>query len=81
MARNQKEGLTQRRNVKAVVNVGQTCSLATLYAPGNLPADLAKAHAQLDKPFDAAYGYPGGKDDAARVAFLFELYRKLSMAA
>ena len=42
-------------------NQGQTCSLATLYAPGNLPADLAKAHAQLDKPFDAAYGYPGGK--------------------
>ncbi|MCX7112531.1 MAG: class I SAM-dependent DNA methyltransferase [Proteobacteria bacterium] len=61
-------------------NQGQSCSLATIYAPGNLPADLLKAHAQLDKAVDAAYGYQGGKDDAARVAFLFELYRKLAMA-
>jgi hypothetical protein len=64
---------------------GQSCSLATLYAPGNMPAALLKAHAQLDKAVDAAYGYKpalsraegGGKDDAARVAFLFERYRVL----
>ena len=56
---------------------GQKCSLATLYAAGNMPTDLLKAHAQLDKAVDVAYGYKGGKDDAARVAFLFEQYQKL----
>jgi len=80
---------------------GQTCSLAALYAPGNMPTGLLKAHNQLDKTVDAAYGYKpvlskvegpvlskvegaalsrtegGGKDDAARVAFLFERYQAL----
>jgi len=50
-----------------------------LYAAGNMPTDLLKAHAQLDKAVDAAYGYKGGKDDAARVAFLFEQYQKLTI--
>jgi len=62
---------------KRCADQGQACSLATLYAPGNLPADLLKAHQALDKAVDAAYGYTGGKDDAARVAFLFGLYQKL----
>ena len=57
---------------------GQKCSLATLYAAGNMPTDLLKAHNALDKAVDAAYGYKGSKDDAARVAFLFELYQKLT---
>ena len=64
---------------------GQKCSLAALYASGNMPADLLKAHGQLDKAVDAAYGYKpvlskaegSGKDDAARVAFLFERYQAL----
>ncbi len=58
----------------------QACSLATLYAPGNLPADLLKAHQALDKAVDAAYAYKGGKEDAARVAFLFGLYQQLVAA-
>ncbi len=57
---------------------GQKCSLATLYAAGNMPEELLKAHNALDKAVDAAYGYKGNKDDAARVAFLFELYQKLT---
>jgi hypothetical protein len=56
---------------------GQKCSLATLYAAGNMPTDLLKAHNALDKAVDAAYGYKGGKDDASRVAFLFEQYQNL----
>ncbi|MGZ8160557.1 MAG: class I SAM-dependent DNA methyltransferase, partial [Methylobacter sp.] len=64
---------------------GQKCSLAALYASGNMPTGLLKAHNQLDKAVDAAYGYKsapsraegGGKDDAARVAFLFERYQAL----
>jgi hypothetical protein len=42
-----------------------------------MPTDLLKAHNQLDKAVDAAYGYKGGKDDAERVAFLFERYQQL----
>jgi hypothetical protein len=57
---------------------GQKCSLATLYAAGNMPTDLLKAHNALDKAVDAAYAYTGGKDDATRVAFLFELYQQLT---
>ena len=64
---------------------GQKCSLAAMYASGNIPTDLLKAHNQIDKAVDAAYGYKpalsraegGGKDDAARVAFLFERYQQL----
>jgi hypothetical protein len=80
---------------------GQTCSLADLYASGNMPAGLLRAHNQLDKAVDAAYGYKpvlskaegpvpikaegaamsrvegSGKDDVARVAFLFERYQAL----
>lgn len=56
----------------------QKCSLAVLYSPGNMPQELIKAHAQLDKAVDVAYYYKGSKDDAARVAFLFSLYQALT---
>ena len=59
---------------------GQSCSLALLYAPGNMPAELIKAHQQLDKAVDAAYGYKGQPDDTARVAFLFARYQALTSA-
>lgn len=53
-------------------------SLADLYDPDVMPKELRKAHQVLDKAVDAAYGYKGGQDDAARVAFLFGLYLKLT---
>lgn len=53
-------------------------SLADLYDPTAMPPELTKAHATLDKAVDAAYQYKGGKDDAARVAFLFERYQQLT---
>jgi len=52
-------------------------TLADLYNPP-MPPELVKAHAALDKAVDAAYGYKGGKDDAARVAFLFQRYQKIT---
>jgi len=55
----------------------QKCSLAMLYAKEGMPAELVKAHNALDKAVDATYGYKGKKDDAARVAFLFERYQEL----
>ncbi len=53
-------------------------SLADLYDPRSMSQELVKAHAALDKAVDAAYQYKGGKDDAARVAFLFERYQQLT---
>ncbi len=53
-------------------------SLADLYDPLSMPPELVKAHAALDKAVDAAYQYKGGKEDAARVAFLFERYQALT---
>jgi hypothetical protein len=52
-------------------------SLADLYDPLTMPRDLLKAHQELDKAVDKAYGktFP---DDSARVAFLFERYKELT---
>lgn len=51
-------------------------SLADLYDPLTMPPILLKAHQNLDKAVDAAYGVKGFKSEADRVAFLFELYQK-----
>jgi hypothetical protein len=66
---------------QAVLDVRASFSdstLAQLYNPDTMPAELVKAHAALDRAVDAAYGYKGGKDDASRVAFLFKLYQQLA---
>ncbi len=51
-------------------------SLADLYDPLTMPPALVRAHHQLDSAVDAAYGKKNFRNDAERVAFLFELYRK-----
>jgi len=43
-----------------------------------MPANLLKAHQALDAAVEAAYGYKGAKTDAARVAFLFERYQRIT---
>jgi hypothetical protein len=43
-----------------------------------MPPDLAKAHTKLDKAVDAAYGYKGANNGGERVAFLFDLYQKMT---
>ncbi len=52
-------------------------SLAWLYNPDTMPANLQDAHDEVDALVDEAYGYEGGDDDASRVAFLFERYQAL----
>lgn len=52
------------------------CSLADLYDPLTMPKNLLKAHQQLDKAVDAAYGKTKFANEAERVAFLFELYQQ-----
>jgi hypothetical protein len=56
-------------------------SLAWLYNPETMPDNLQTAHTDLDAAVDAAYDYTGGKDDAARVAFLFTRYQALVQVA
>ena len=51
-------------------------SLADLYDPLTMPPALVRAHRKLDAAVDAAYGKRNFRNDAERVAFLFELYRK-----
>jgi hypothetical protein len=57
-------------------------SLADLYDPLTMPPALLKAHQKLDASADAAYVPCGGKktyaSDAERVAFLFELYQRVT---
>jgi hypothetical protein len=52
-------------------------SLAELYDTTSMLPDLVKAHQKLDKAVEAAYGR-SFDDDSQRVAYLFELYQKLS---
>ncbi|MGV8805397.1 MAG: class I SAM-dependent DNA methyltransferase [Polaromonas sp.] len=55
-------------------------SLADLYDPLTMPPALVKAHQKLDAAVDKAYELSGGKksykNDAERVAYLFELYQR-----
>ena len=60
-------------------------SLADLYDPLTMPPALVKAHQKLDAAVDAAYAqdaiHPSKKayaQDADRVAYLFELYQRLT---
>ena len=52
-------------------------SLADLYDPLTMPPELLKAHQKLDKAVEKAYGREFA-NDGERVAYLFELYQKLS---
>jgi len=64
-------------DARAVHQTGETpASLADLYNPATMPANLSAAHKTLDKAVDAAYGKKGLKTDAERVAYLFSLYEQ-----
>ena len=49
-------------------------SLADLYDPLTMPADLVKAHQNLDRAVDSAYGKRTFKTEAERMEFLFGEY-------
>jgi hypothetical protein len=57
-------------------------SLADICDPLTMPPALLKAHQKLDAAVDAAYQPSGGKksyaSDAERVAFLFDLYQRIT---
>ena len=58
------------------VHTGAT--LADLYDPNTMPANLAKAHADLDRAVDKAYGKTDFPREVDRVEFLFGLYERLT---
>lgn len=49
-----------------------------LYDPLTMPPELVKAHKDLDKAVDAAYGKTKLGTEAERVAYLFKLYQALA---
>ena len=51
-------------------------TLADLYDPLTMPSTLQKAHKALDKSVDRAYRKTAFNNEAARVAFLFDLYQQ-----
>jgi hypothetical protein len=53
-------------------------SLADLYDPLTMPANLTKAHAELDRAVDACYRAKPFDSDRERVEFLFALYERLT---
>ncbi|MFZ2224955.1 MAG: DNA methyltransferase [Candidatus Deferrimicrobium sp.] len=53
-------------------------TLADLYDPVATPPELAKAHADLDRAVDKAYGRTVFASEMERVAFLFERYEALT---
>lgn len=57
---------------------GEGATLADLYDPLTMPPELVKAHQQLDRAVDAAYGRTSFATEAERVAFLFERYQQLT---
>lgn len=52
-------------------------TLADLYDPNTMPADLLAAHKALDKAVDACYGKKVFKSEPERLEFLFERYQAL----
>lgn len=53
-------------------------TLADLYDPDKMPADLREAHAKLDDIVESCYpGYPFASDEA-RLECLFKLYEKMT---
>lgn len=56
------------------------CSLAQLYDPDKMPADLLVAHKALDEAVEEAYGVDFNGDEEKIVAHLFKLYAEATKA-
>ena len=59
-------------------SVATACSLADLYDPLTMPADLLKAHQNLDRAVDACYRQAPFTSERHRVEYLFTLYEQLT---
>ena len=74
-SREQKEAIERlTQSVLDVRGAYADKSLAELYDPDKMPADLLEAHKALDKAVEVAYGVDFDGDEEKIVAYLFELY-------
>gem|GEM_PF-1659937 len=55
-----------------------TSTLADLYDPLTMPAELHKAHQELDRAVDRCYRPEPFPSDRHRVEYLFALYEKIT---
>ena len=69
--------IANAQNLLDTRNRYSNASLADLYDPLSMPADLLKAHKKLDTAVDKAYGRTVFKGEADRVSYLFGLYHEL----
>lgn len=76
---NEKQRAAIEDSAKAVLAAREgfaSTTLSDLYDPLSMPPALVKAHVELDKAVDTAYGKRDFKSEAERVALLFELYER-----
>jgi len=59
-------------------NAHPGASMADLYDPLSMPANLAKAHAKLDRAVDRCYRSQPFPNERNRIEYLFKLYQKLT---
>jgi hypothetical protein len=74
-----KQNATVEAKAQAILDVRAKhplCTLADLYDPLSMPADLVKAHAELDRAVDGCYRSQPFTSDRQRVEFLFALYER-----
>jgi hypothetical protein len=75
-----------KKNIKAVEEKAQAVldvrakfsesSLADLYDPLTMPAELVRAHKELDKAVDVCYRPQAFTNDSNRIEYLFNLYNE-----
>jgi hypothetical protein len=53
-------------------------TLAELYSPDNMPADLRAAHAEVDTLVDSIYSKRGYETDEQRLSDLFAMYEAMT---
>jgi hypothetical protein len=53
-------------------------TLAELYDPDMMPADLRAAHAKVDALVDSTYSKRGYETDEQRLSGLFAMYKKMT---
>ena len=76
-AKHQTPGVTSGAT-SGVTSGGGGATLADLYDPLTMPADLAKAHAALDRAVDRCYRKSPFPDERRRFEHLFTLYEQLT---
>ena len=75
---NQKNALTEStRNILLIREKHSELTLADMYNPDKMPADLKQAHDENDILVDQLYRKKGFVDDEERLATLFDLYEKM----